>query len=206
MTTPYPDTNQKRGQFHVKIGAKLDTNPLDTPTATASPNMPNALAATTATVTCLSTPTARQQHRSNIAKALEESGFLGDLMLTLAAPLGVAGCDENWFKKAVGKMMQASFKKYGISVQFQMVINRGVAGTGARSAHLIWKNELPKKVKFLESWWNRRFGCDRAHVSYHDRGIQYFVKNMGEPGALTHDGPHNKTVRPTKNRWRHYGR
>ena len=143
-----------------------------------------------------------------ICKALGDSGFLGDFMLTLLVPLGDSGSgwDESMFKKVVGSMMRAYYKKYSVMLQYQMVMNRGYFGSGNLSCHIVWKHELPLKPKFLCDWWEKRFGIDRAKVSWHSEGLRYFCKNMGQQDAMTHDGPHNRALVPTKKRWRHRGR
>lgn len=143
-----------------------------------------------------------------VTEALAASGFLATLMLTLAVPLGKvqtlgSSYDEQWFRAAVGLLMRAYYKEYGVMLQYQIVMNRGYMGTGRVSAHIVWKEVLPEHTAFLANWWNAKYGVDRASVSEHTQCLRYYVKNMSQPNALTHDGPHNRVATPTKKRKRH---
>lgn len=144
-----------------------------------------------------------------VTEALAASGFLTSMMLTLTTPLGNNGgmyYDESWFRAAIGLLMRAYYKQYGVMLEYQIVMNRGYMGTGRVSAHVVWKEVLPEHTWFLANWWNAKYGVDRASVSEHTQCLRYFVKNMSQPNALTHDGPHNRAGKPTKKRARHAGR
>jgi hypothetical protein len=141
-----------------------------------------------------------------VTEALAASGFLAGMMMTLSLPLGKGNFDEQWFRAAVGLLMRDYYTQYGVMLQYQIVMNHGWAGTGKLSAHIVWKNELPEHAGFLVSRWNKKYGVDRAVMSPHSQGLRYYVKNMSQPNALTHDGPHNRTAVPAKKRARHAGR
>jgi hypothetical protein len=145
-----------------------------------------------------------------VTEALAASGFLAGMMMTLATPLGDGAHkgyhDESWFRAAVGLLMRDYYTQYGVMLQYQVVMNHGWAGKGKLSGHIIWKNELPEHTAFLVNLWNSKYGVDRAVMSPHSQGLRYYVKNMSQPNALTHDGPHNRTAVPTKKRARHAGR
>ncbi len=145
----------------------------------------------------------------DVTEALAASGFLTSMMITLSTPLGNTPgywYDESWFRAAIGLLMRAYYKEYGEMLQYQIVMNRGYMGTGRVSAHVVWKERLPEHTEFLANWWNAKYGVDRASVSEHTQCLRYFVKNMSQPNALTHDGPHNRVAEPTKKRARHAGR
>lgn len=144
-----------------------------------------------------------------VTEALAASGYLPSMMITLCVPLGKGKgyyYDESWFCAAIGLLMRAYYKKYGVMLEYQIVMNRGYSGTGNVSAHVVWKDSLPAHTAFLADWWNAKYGVDRASVSAHTQCLRYFVKNMSQPSALTHDGPHNRVAAPTKKRARHAGR
>ena len=144
-----------------------------------------------------------------VTEALAASGFLPSMMITLATPLGNNGgmyYDESWFRAAIGLLMRGYYKEYGVMLQYQIVMNRGYMGTGRVSAHIVWKDSLPEHTWFLVNWWNAKYGVERAKVSTHTQCLRYYVSNMSQPDALTHDGPHNRAGKPTKKRARHAGR
>lgn len=130
--------------------------------------------------------------------ALKKMGYKDSHMLTLAAPLKGYRVNEDWFRKAIHTMMRDYFRQYGEHPQWMVVINRGWSGKGEWSAHIVWKNERPRKMKFFLSWWNKRFGSERAMLSTHTQCLRYVVKNMGQPDARTHDGVHNRRSEPKK--------
>lgn len=147
-----------------------------------------------------------------VTEALADSGFLTSMLLTLAIPLRTSrngdrgNYDESWFRAAIGLLMREYYQEYGVMLQYQIVMNRGYIGTGNLSAHVVWKNVLPSHISFLVNRWNSMYGVNRAKVSTHTQCLRYYVKNMSQPDALTHDGPHNRAGVPTKNRHRHAGR
>jgi hypothetical protein len=133
-----------------------------------------------------------------IYRALVESGYEDSHMVTLAAPLKGYRVNEEWFRKAIHHMCRDYFRQYDEHPEWLVVINRGWSGTGEWSAHLVWKNGIPKKLKFFLSWWNKRFGSDRAMLSSHSQCLRYVVKNMSQPDARTHEGVHNRRNKPKR--------
>ena len=128
--------------------------------------------------------------------ALVSMGYLTGHMLTIAIPLEGPRRNDDWLKSAVYAMMKAYYRRYHTHPQWLLVLNRGYDGKGEWSGHIVWKNEVPAKLKFFTWWWNKRFGSLRAENSAHPNCLAYFVKNMSQPDARTHDGPYNRRNTP----------
>jgi hypothetical protein len=130
----------------------------------------------------------------SIYRAMRGEGFLLRDMLTLAGPLGTKGVSKEWLEREFHNCTIFYGKKFCAKAEYRIVCNRGHNGKGEWSAHVVWKNEVPKHVEEMVLWWNKRFGKDRAKLSTHAQSLRYWVKNMGEPDAFTKDGPHNRTL------------
>lgn len=124
--------------------------------------------------------------------ALVSMGYKLSHMLTLTGPVGGSRINDAWFRRAVTAMMAAYYKHYHVHPQWMLVINRGWDGKGEWSAHIVWKNVVPAKMKFFTWWWNKRFGALSAVMSPHTSGLAYFVVNMSQPESYTDEGAFNE--------------
>lgn len=136
--------------------------------------------------------------QEKLYRALVSTGFTDSHMLTLAGPKDGGGVGPEWFRSTFHEMCAAYYRQYDERPQWIMTCNRGWSGTGQWTAHVTWKNEVPRKLKFMLKWWNGRFGSWKCILSVHRGGLRYNVKNMGQPDARTYEGRFNRRNSPKR--------